>query len=217
MIKRLFNADEYHLENEMKIIFIRHGKDDDKYRGGWSELDLVPEGIEQAKKLSKHLKENNSFYNITKIISSDLQRAMTTANYISKDLNLTIIKDKRLREINNGDLAGILNEEALIKYPGLFFSSLDINESYPNGESPNDFYIRIKNWFTNFISECQQANGNVLIVTHSGVIDIIYHIIKGVEWSNKNIPFKISNCSVHVLDCDKMEFEESQTKLNEYF
>ena len=27
----------------MKMILVRHGKDDDRYRGGWSNLDLVPE------------------------------------------------------------------------------------------------------------------------------------------------------------------------------
>ena len=93
----------------------------------------------------KHLKENNSFYEITKIISSDLQRTITTADYVSKELGLPIVKNEKLREINNGDLAGMLNEEAIIRYPGLFFSSLEMNKSYPNGESPNDFYVRVKN------------------------------------------------------------------------
>ena len=32
----------------MKIIFVRHGKDDNNYRGGWSKMDLIPEGIEQT-------------------------------------------------------------------------------------------------------------------------------------------------------------------------
>ena len=44
----------------MKIIFVRHGKDDDRYRGGWSNLDLVPEGIEEAKLLARYLKNKPS-------------------------------------------------------------------------------------------------------------------------------------------------------------
>ena len=43
----------------MRLYFVRHGKDDDRYRGGWSNLDLTPEGIEQVKHLAHHLKENN--------------------------------------------------------------------------------------------------------------------------------------------------------------
>lgn len=191
----------------VKIIFVRHGKDDDRYRGGWSNMDLVPEGLEQAKKLAKHLKANKSSYNISCIVSSDLPRAITTAGFVATELGVPVLKDVRIRETNNGDLAGILNDEALIRYPGLFFSSLKMDEPYPNGESPNDFYARIKAWFEGFLSEFQNHNGNVLVVTHSGVINIIYHIVKEIEWSNKERLFKVSNCSIHVLNTDSMKFE----------
>lgn len=191
----------------MKVIFVRHGKDDDRYRGGWSNLDLIPEGAEQAKQLAKHLKENNCDYAITQIISSDLPRTMTTANFISAELGLPIQKEARIRETNNGDLAGMRNDTALERYPGLFFSSLRMDEAYPNGESPNDFYLRIKTWFLEFSSDCCNRSGNILVVTHGGVINVIYHLVKGIEWSNKGHAFKAANCGVHVLNMDTMEFE----------
>jgi len=70
----------------MKLIFVRHGKDDDRFRGGWSHLDLIPEGIEQAKKLADYLKKSQTDLRISHIISSDLQRAITTATHISAAL-----------------------------------------------------------------------------------------------------------------------------------
>ena len=191
----------------MRIIFVRHGKDDDKYRGGWSSLDLIPEGIEQAKKLAKHLAENRMEYNIARIISSDLPRTMTTASYISAELGLPVLEESQIRETNNGDLAGMLNDEALVQYPGLFFSSLEMDEPYPDGESPNEFYARIKTWFENFLVEYQNTNGNTLVVTHSGVINVIYHIVRKMDWSNKGRTFKVSNCSIHVLNTDILDFE----------
>lgn len=191
----------------MRIIFVRHGKDDDKYRGGWSSLDLIPEGIEQAKKLAKHLAENRMEYNIARIISSDLPRTMTTASYISAELGLPVLEESQSRETNNGDLAGMLNDEALVQYPGLFFSSLEMDEPYPNGESPNEFYARIKTWFENFLVEYQNTNGNTLVVTHSGVINVIYHIVRKMDWSNKGRTFKVSNCSIHVLNTGILDFE----------
>ena len=191
----------------MRIIFVRHGKDDDKYRGGWSSLDLIPEGIEQAKKLAKHLAENRMEYNIARIISSDLPRTMTTASYISAELGLPVLEESQIRETNNGDLAGMLNDEALVQYPGLFFSSLEMDEPYPNGESPNEFYARIKTWFENFLVEYQNTNGNILVVTHSGVINVIYHIVRKMDLSNKGRTFKVSNCSIHVLNTDILDFE----------
>ena len=191
----------------MKLVFVRHGKDDDRYRGGWSTLDLIPEGVEQAKQLAKHLKDNNQTYQITHIVSSDLTRTLTTANIISSELGLPIQKEFRIREINNGNLAGMLNATALEQYPGLFFSSLKMDEAYPNGESPNDFHMRIKKWFSEFSSNCLNMKGNILVVTHGGVINIVYHLVRGIEWNNKGRTFKTGNCSIHVLNMDTMEFE----------
>lgn len=191
----------------MKIIFVRHGKDDDNYRGGWSNLDLIPEGIEEAKQLAEYLYANKAFYKISKIISSDLPRAMTTAGIIADRLDLSVLAESQLREMDNGDLAGMLNTDALIQYPGLFFSTLRMDEPYPNGESPNDFCKRIKNWFENFLQETSEEDTNVLVVTHGGVINLIYHFVKKQEWSNQNPSFKAANCSIHVLDTRCMEFE----------
>ncbi len=191
----------------MKVLFIRHGKDDERYRGGWSSLDLIPEGKRQSKLLAEYLKENNSEYRIRQIISSDLPRALTTARFIADELDLPVQKEIRLREMNNGELAGMLNDEAFERYPGLFFHSLKMNEPYPNGESPNDFYARIKNWFDKFITEHKNADDNILVVTHGGVINIIYHLVNGMEWSNKSRSFGIASCSIHILNTETMMFE----------
>lgn len=165
----------------MKFIFIRHAKDDQNYRGGWSNLDITKEGKEQALKLENYLEENEEKFQLKKIISSDLKRAVSTANIINEKMKLHIELDKNLREMNNGDLAGMLNEEALEKYPGVFFNTLEINEKYPNGESPLEFYNRIKTWLFNAIKQYKNYDGNIIIVTHAGVINIIYYIVKNLE------------------------------------
>ncbi len=147
-------------------------------------------------------------FKIAKIISSDLSRTLSTANEVAKKLDIRIELDKDLREMNNGDLAGMLNKEALVKYPGLFFNTLKMDEKYPNGESPEDFYKRVKKWFDNIICKYKDSNENVLIVTHSGVINIICHIVKDIEWTNKNKSFKVSNVAIYKLNCEgKLKFE----------
>lgn len=191
----------------MNIIFVRHGKDDDRYRGGWSNLDLLPEGLEQAKKLASHLGGHREQYDITRIVSSDLQRAMTTANCISEELGLPVLKEPRLREMNNGDLAGMPNEECLIRYPGLYFSTLEMEEAYPNGESPHVFYRRICHWLQDTVAECSKLEHNILVVTHGGVISIVRHIADGLPWSNRNRPFPAAHCSIHILNVDTMQFD----------
>jgi len=191
----------------MKFIFIRHGKDDDRYRGGWSNLDLIDEGYEEASRLSSYLLKEKNNLNIKKIVASDLKRTVTTANIINEKLNLPMELDSSLREINNGDLAGMLNDDVLIKYPGLFFNSLEMDEKYPNGESPIDFFNRIKTWFYKAVDLYKDDDGSIIFVTHGGVINIIYYIVKNLNWTNKEKFFKVNNCSVHILDLSKMEFE----------
>lgn len=192
----------------MMVFFVRHGKDDESYRGGWSSLGLVPEGVEQTKRLAVFLTEKNAEYGITKIISSDLARAKETADILAEALAMPVTADEKLREADNGELAGMRNEEAMKKYPGLFWSTLKPEECYPNGESPNRFFTRIKTWFDGFLMECRESNDNVVVVTHGGVINVVYHLVKNLEWSNaiKSIP--VENCSVHVLDVERMEIWE---------
>lgn len=193
---------------KMKLIIVRHGKDDGRYRGGWSDLDLLPEGVRQAEKLAEYLKDSGSRYRIARIISSDLPRAMSTARPISQALGIDVREEPRVREANNGDLAGMENSIALERYPGLFFSSMSMDEAYPNGESPREFCSRIRDWFLEFSSEGRREEGNTLLVTHGGVINIIYHLARGIEWSNNRPAFPAANCGVHVLNMDSMEFEE---------
>ncbi len=190
----------------MRIIFVRHGKDDDAYRGGWSSLGLLDEGKRQSQMVADYFRTSTE-YKIEHIISSDLNRTLATAEYIAAALKLPIHTDARLREANNGDLAGMPNSKALAKYPGLFWNTLAMDEAYPNGESPASFCLRIKEWFEGTVNNSLTNNGDLLICTHGGVINIIYYLVKELEWTNKKPQFPIDKCSIHVLNVDSMTFE----------
>lgn len=185
----------------MAIYFVRHGQDEEGYRGGWSQKGLIPEGIDQSEKLGEYLAYTLSS-KIKRVLSSDLNRAQETADIIGRKLNLSVTPLMNLREINNGELAGIPNQQAERKYPGLYFNTLRMYEKYPGGESPRENYIRIKETFEAICEEHMKRNDDedLLIVTHGGVINIIYHLVKGVEWSNKNQFYPAANTSLHKLD-----------------
>lgn len=174
----------------MIIYLIRHGKDNDNYRGGWSDLGLVEEGINQSKLLGKYLYKNKEKYKIDTLISSDLRRAIETTQEIDKKLNISAKFSSEWRENNNGILSGMLNSEALEKYPNLFFNTLRMDEQYPGGESPVEFYNRIKESYNKLCNRILngEIGPNVMLVTHGGVINIIYHIVKGIKWTNKCSP-----------------------------
>ena len=196
----------------MNILFVRHGKDSDQHRGGWSQLDLLPEGKREAKTLADYLVQHKEDYHFTKIITSDLKRTETTATILAEVLQLPLEKESSLRETNNGDLAGMLNSEADQKFPRLYFRSLAMDEHYPNGESPREFYQRIKTWFQRFLQENDDSDETQIVVTHGGVINIIYHLVNQIEWTNKSNLFHVKHCSISLLNTKTLVFEvENQT------
>ena len=196
----------------MNLLFVRHGKDSDQHRGGWSQLDLLPEGKREAKMLADYLVRYKEDYHFTKIITSDLKRAETTATILVEALQLPLEKESSLRETNNGDLAGMLNSEADQKFPHLYFRSLAMDEHYPNGESPREFYQRIKTWFQRFLQENDDSDETQIVVTHGGVINIIYHLVNQIEWTNKSNLFHVKHCSISLLNTKTLVFEvENQT------
>ena len=196
----------------MNLLFVRHGKDSDQHRGGWSQLDLLPEGKREAKMLADYLVQHKEDYHFTKMITSDLKRAETTAIILAKALQLPLEKESNLRETNNGDLAGMLNSEADQKFPHLYFRSLAMDEHYPNGESPREFYQRIKTWFQRFLQENDDSDETQIVVTHGGVINIIYHLVNQIEWTNKSKLFHAKHCSISLVNTETFRFEiENQT------
>lgn len=193
----------------MNVYLIRHGDDDERYRGGWSQLPLVDIGIEKCEKLANYLDAHKEDFNIDRIIASDLRRTVMTAEILNKKLNVELKLDSRLRENNNGELAGMLNDEALIKYPNIHFSGLRYDERFPGGESPKEFFERVNKDFKDIIAENKDVD-NLMLVTHGGVISILRHIINNVKWDHTVKGMKISKTSITkiVIDNeDNMHFE----------
>lgn len=174
----------------MICYLIRHGKDDDSLRGGWSSAPLTPEGVRQAAALSEEIRMNPKT-DIRMIYSSDLPRARQTADILSEALAVPVRETADFREANNGMLAGMPNSLAADLYPGIYWNTLDWDQPYPGGESPHQFYTRIVNAWNAFKQNLQNTEHNVILVTHGGVIQVILCMEKGLDYSNKANPFRI--------------------------
>lgn len=101
----------------MICYLIRHGKDDDTVRGGWSESPLTDEGILQVKRLSEKILSNEQIH-IDKIYTSDLPRAKQTAEILSDALSIPFTESPEFRETDNGVLAGMAHRLAKNNFPG---------------------------------------------------------------------------------------------------
>lgn len=183
----------------MICYLIRHGKDDDSVRGGWSDSPLCAEGVRQIQQLSAEILSASDI-DIEVIYSSDLPRAKQSAEILASSLSVDVIEMPGFRETNNGVLAGMDNRVASEKYPGLYWSALEWNEPYPEGESPCAFYNRISDTWHDFKAKACLEGRSMALVTHGGVINVIMCIENGIAYSNKANPFPVGHAQMIAID-----------------
>ena len=182
----------------MICYLLRHGKDDDTVRGGWCQNSLTEEGTAQAAEAAARIEKGNC--GIRRIYSSDLPRAVETAAPVAEALRLQVISKAEFREVNNGHLAGMPNVLAEQRYPGLYWNTLGWEQQYPGGESPREFCERITKAWDTFQQEIREADENVLLVTHGGVMQVILALVNGREYSNQKQLRKIGYTELIALE-----------------
>ena len=175
------------------IYFLRHGLDDEDYIGGWSDVDLTSVGYEQVKEICSLLER----LPIKKIISSDIKRARTTSQIVSQYLNVPVEYSNKFRELDKGDLTGMEKSLAHSLYPE-YMGELTIHERFPNGESLMDLYDRVK-----ILLEEISDWDEVLIVTHRGVINMIYFIMQNRLPDYNKKQFGVTHASVHACNIEQ--------------
>ena len=176
------------------IYLMRHGADPSDRYGGWSPYGLTERGRGQVNDAKIKLYGKG----ITKIYASDLTRAKETAEIVANYLSLEITYLPQFRESNNGLLAGMLKTEATVKYPGLYWSTLDWTEAWPEGESPEQFFNRIKNAWCEL--KKQVGKDDVLLVSHGGVMNVILCLENGITYTNKKTHFQIDDAEIVMVD-----------------
>ncbi len=104
----------------IKLVLVRHGQSmwnlENKFTG-WTDVELSPKGIAEAKEAGKVLKEKGFSFDLA--FTSVLKRAEDTLRYILKEMNEENIGIKRswkLNERHYGALQGLNKEETKEKY-----------------------------------------------------------------------------------------------------
>ena len=185
----------------MICYLVRHGKDDETIRGGWSDHGLTAPGRDQVLALAQKIAADGPC--VGRIVSSDLQRAKETADILSIYLNVPVTYHPGFREANNGELAGMKHELAEERFPGVYWSSLGYREHFPGGESPEEFFLRVQSaWSELKTALAERPEETVLLVTHGGVIETILCIEHGIPPTNKRRYFSIPNAELIPIKVD---------------
>ena len=185
----------YFNRGDEMIYFIRHGLDDESYIGGWSNISLTDIGRKQIKDSANWIKEN---LNIKEIISSDILRARESALIIGNILNIDVTYSEPLREQNKGIYNG-LERKKLKQVDKTFIKNVQVDTIFPEGESLKDLYRRI----CKLIDELDTLKDDVLIVTHRGVINMIYYNSLDIPLDMDKERFLVTHGSVHEYDKNK--------------
>lgn len=173
----------------MNIYLVRHGETDynkDRLLMGQLDIPLNEKGLSQAKQVGKVLENKR----ISKIYSSDLQRATKTAEIINTQ-NIPIELVTNFREHTLGRLDGTKWTPEWDEQDISEFEERILREG---GEPLNHFEKRIWETFVK-ITENHSKDENLLIITHGGCIRII--IMKILEASEEIFSnLSIDNCSL---------------------
>lgn len=153
-----------------KIIIIRHGESLGNLHQimlGHTDIDLAPRGFLQADAAAEFLKNEQ----IDVIYSSDLIRAMHTAEPHAKIRGLSIIPSRQLRECYVGEWENVPLDEIVEKWPDLFFEGW--RKSFgtfriPGGESVQEAADRFEAEVKRIAKE--NLGKTVLIAAHAAVI-----------------------------------------------
>lgn len=103
-----------------KIVLLRHGEsvwNKENLFTGWTDVDLSPQGMEEAKEAGITLKRQRYSFDI--VFTSVLKRAIRTAWIVLDEMDLMWIPikhDWRLNERHYGALQGLNKSETVAKY-----------------------------------------------------------------------------------------------------
>ncbi len=133
------------------------------------------------------------------LYASDLKRAFETAEVVGAAIHLEPEPRTSLREVFLGEWEGLTTEEIAERYPEAWASWVEEPQwdLVPGGEGQAAFDRRVAAAMDGILRLHPQ--GDVLVVTHGGVIQVALHRIVGKP-SRGLFPFKIQNASITLIE-----------------
>jgi len=169
---------------------------------------LSPRGVAQAERLAHRLAGEG----VARIVSSDLARAITTAESVRRATGAPLGFEPLLQERNFGDIRGT-------SYADLGLDMFAEDYAPPNGESWPVFHARVDRAWARVQALAAATAGNLAVVTHGLVCRSLaaHHLVlpEGEEapqrWENTALtivdwpaPWRVRllNCVAHLDDLD---------------
>ena len=187
------------------IIFLRHGQAENNTKkilaGRSPNVNLTQTGLEQAEQAGEMLKS----LNISAIYTSPIDRALQTAQIVSKHCGLEVVTDDRLIELDMGKFTMMPYNEIFEKHGNVFLKfyqgSDEVNE---NGvETFSQVQKRVTEMVDSVLNK--HKDENVVLVTH---MDPIKAMIGKVLDLKPEVLFEliIANASLNIFKNGDQKF-----------
>ncbi len=181
-----------------RLLLVRHGNTElnsARMFQGHSDIELSAAGFKQVESLRDRLVKEK----IDVVYSSDLRRALVTAEVISSGHNVDIVTCPELREVNYGKLERLTFDEIRRLYPEVaeLFGDRSLELKFPDGESVDDLTERVSKFLDRLKTHTPEQT--ILIVSHSGPLCImVCYLLKIDLWHWRQ--FRIDLASLSIVD-----------------
>lgn len=181
-----------------KLFLVRHGQSAGNAEGrfgGHGPTPLSELGRHQAERAAEALANEG----IDAIFSSDLDRAVQTAEPLSRKLNLPVYATKAFRERHVGVLEGLTFDESKARHPDDYYALVgrDVHHVITDGESYRHLLRRTTNELWEILRNHQGQR--IAIFSHTGAICFMtLHLMGAIHRSTKQTPWIVtSNCGIN--------------------
>jgi len=183
----------------VRILLARHGETLFNVEGRWqgqADSPLTERGLAQARELGRAL----STEAIAAVYSSDLGRAMQTAQDVAVLHGLTVSPDVRLREIETGGFTRKNWAEIDAEYPGQreIWAKAPASLRMPGGETLLEAQTRA----LAFVAEVmpRHVDQTIVVISHGGIGQAILINAMGGTVDDLWLTERVDNCQISRLE-----------------
>lgn len=176
----------------MEVTLVRHGESMGNALNvyqGWGDFGLTELGRRQAKVTMARLADTR----YDRILVSDADRAVETANLLFSRQTQLIEPCRSLRGLDCGALCGLTEEQAQETFGELFTKRKDFDFTPFHGEDPYSMVNRIHQ----LMGELEAGpHESVAVVTHGGPIRAMLFYILELDFVTHFRQFDLCNCGI---------------------
>jgi probable phosphoglycerate mutase len=182
-----------------RFCLMRHGETDwnvEHRIQGQIDVPLNATGRAQADAAARELAAQT----FSSVYSSDLTRALATANAVAGPLGLDVESTPALRERHFGAFQGLTHREAQARYPADYarFRDRRLAHGLPGGgESLPDFAARVEAVLNGMADK--HEGEMLLVVTHGGALDVAHRLAAGQSLHAKR-DFLLPNAALNWIE-----------------